>query len=68
MVILRSGMRLPVGDAVAWRELSEQATQVLGQALDNSPITDTVEAWNSVCPRRDHRVLPVTTARVGCDW
>lgn len=45
LVILRSGMRLPVGDAVAWRALSEQATQVLGQALDNSPITEAVGAW-----------------------
>jgi hypothetical protein len=68
VVILRSGVRLPVGDAVAWWALFEQATQVLGQALDNSPITEAVGAWcvNSVCPGWDHRVLPVTTVRVGC--
>jgi hypothetical protein len=45
VVILRSGMRLPVGDAVAWRALSKQATQVLGQALDNSLITEAGGAW-----------------------
>jgi hypothetical protein len=44
-VVLRSGMRLPAGDAVACRALPERATQVLGQALDNAPITEAVGGW-----------------------
>ena len=45
LFILRSGLRSTVGPAAAWRPLSERAVRDLGDALEASPITQTLRGW-----------------------
>lgn len=44
-VLLRSGLRVPVGEAVTWRALSERSTAALARALDAAPLTRAAAAW-----------------------
>ncbi len=44
-VLLRSGLRVPMGEAMRWRALSEQATATLAGILDASPLSDAVTTW-----------------------
>jgi len=46
LFILRSGLRSPVGPAAAWRPLSERAVCDLGDALEASPISQTLRGWS----------------------
>lgn len=46
LFILRSGLRSPVRPAAAWRPLSERAVHDLGDALEASPISQTLRGWS----------------------
>lgn len=47
LIVLRSGLRLPVGNAANWRALSEVTTEELGHVLDRAPLTDAIARWCS---------------------
>jgi hypothetical protein len=47
LFLLRSGLRLPVSDASAWRALSERGVKAVGYALEDSPLTRGVRRWCS---------------------
>lgn len=46
LFILRSGLRSPVGPAAAWQPLSERAVRHLGDALEESQLTQTLRGWS----------------------